>query len=66
MGAPSSVKPTIAPSEAAWTNATGSSTRRAPTRSTNRPWTGAPIPEPSAIVPETAPAIAKDPVCSRR
>ena len=66
LGAPSSVKPTIAPSASAWTTASGSSTRRAPIRSTSRPWTGAPTPDPSASVPDTAPAIANEPVCSRR
>ena len=37
--------------DSAWTIATGSSTRRAPIRSTSRPWTGAPSAEPSAKRP---------------
>ena len=47
-------------------HASGTSTRRAPMRSTSRPTNGAPRPDPAASEPDTAPAIANEPVCSRR
>ena len=66
VGASSSVLATSSPSAAACTNASGGSTRRWPNVSTSRPCTGAPTPLPAASEPATTPAIANEPVRSRR
>jgi hypothetical protein len=65
-GALASVDSTSAPSALACPTAHGKSTRHWPSRSTARPVAGAPIPTPAASEPATPPAIANEPVCSRR
>ena len=65
-GIPASALATIAPSDAAWMAASGTSTRRAPSRSTSRPANAAPSPDPAASDPDTPPAMANEPVLADR